>query len=244
MTTFVTSFTSNVNNRDDRKLEDYLSYGKVLLRQPYNKVIFMEPDLIPSLQSYCDQYPDVKNTLIPYQFDQIYLTKIRDKFPNHNINGNKGKDTQDYFIIMNNKPELLQLAVDMNLHDTDNYVWIDFGIFHIFKGDEQLFQASLKSLLNQHSQIRAGSCWHPSKHYQEQISLSNVQWFFAGGIIGGNKENIPKFVELCRSKLSEVIEKYQTITWEVNIWYEVYKYNPHLFSLYQCDHNYTLISGY
>jgi hypothetical protein len=244
MTTFVTSFTANVNNRNDRKLEDYLEHGKMLLKQPYNKVIFMEPDLIAPLEEYCRQFPEVKNFFVPYRFDEIWLCPIRDKFPNHNIVGNVGKDTQDYFMIMNNKPELLKIAIEMNLYDTEDFVWIDFGIYHIFKGNEKLFEESLKSLLNKQSLIRAGSCWHPNKFYQEIISLNTVQWYFAGGIIGGNRKNILTFAELCRNKLLEIINKFHTITWEVNVWYEVYKYNPHLFSMYECDHNHTLIAYY
>lgn len=244
MTTFVTSFTANVNNRDDRKLEDYLNHGKMLLKQKYDKVIFMEPDLIPQLEEFCKGYPDVRNSFIPYKFEQIYLYELRDKFPNHKIVGNKGKDTQAYFMIMNNKPELLLEAIKLNIYNHTNYVWIDFGIYHIFHDNEDLFNKSLESLLHSYPLIRAGSCWHPSNYYREELTLSNVIWFFAGGIIGGNTENIPLFAELCRTKLLEIIEKYQTITWEVNVWYEVYKYNPHLFSLYQCDHNNTLISNY
>lgn len=244
MTTFVTSFTANVNKREDRKLEDYLNHGKVLLKQPYDKVIFMEPELIPQLQDYCQQYPDIRNTFIPYRFEQIYLYELKDKFPNHNIVGNQGKDTQAYFMIMNNKPELLRLAIEMNPYNTEDFVWIDFGIYHIFRGDEQLFEKSLKSLLNKQSSIRAGSCWHPNKYYQEIISLNTVQWYFAGGIIGGNSKNLIRFADLCKTKLLEIIDNYHTITWEVNVWYEVYKYNPHLFSMYECDHNHTLISYY
>lgn len=248
MTTFVTSFTLNVNKREDRKIEDYIEHGKKLLKQPYSKVIFMEPELIPQLKEYSqhieEEDSNVKNTFIPYSITDIYLYSIRDQFPNHSIQGNSEKDTQNYFIIMNNKTELLKKAIELNVYNTNNFVWIDFGIFHIFKGNEQLFENSLKSLLNIYPRIRAGSCWDPNKHSREYLTLDTVVWFFAGGILGGNKKNLSIFAMLCKNKLLEIIEQNKTITWEVNVWYEVYKQNPQLFSLYQCDHDFTLISEY
>jgi hypothetical protein len=243
--TLVTSFTLNVNKREDRKIEDYIKHGKILLKQKYDKVVFIDSELIPELEEYCkNECPDVNNKFIPYSLEDMFLYQHKDKFPKHDVVGNKEKDTQNYFIIMNNKTEFMKIAVEQNYYNHSNFVWIDFGIFHIFKDDEVLFTKSLESLNYEYTEIRAGSCWHPSKCYRESLTLNSVTWFFAGGIFGGNKINLLVFSELAKKEILEIVEKHNTITWEVNVWYEVYKKYPQLFSLYECDHNYTLVSGY
>lgn len=239
MTTLVTAFLSNVNERNDRKLDDYLEYGKKLLEINLPKIIFMEPDLIGRFDEYQNEY----NKFIPYTFDEIYLSKMRDQFPIHRIRANEKKDTQNYFILMNAKPEFLKLASEINPYGHDYYTWIDFGIYHIFKNQNDKFKYSIPSLLHQYQQIRAGSCWNPNT-YHAPLTLDTVQWFFAGGIIGGHKDVIKRFAVLCKETLLDIIAKHETITWEVNIWYEVYKKEPLLFSLYTCGHDAELLAGY
>ena len=47
-----------------------------------------------------------------------------------------------------------------------------------------------------------------------------------------------------KNKCIEIITKNNTIMWEVNIWYLIYRENKDLFDSYVCDHNNTIIDNY
>ena len=72
----------------------------------------------------------------------------------------------------------------------------------------------------------------------------NIIWYFAGGVFGGNKENLIKFANKTKEMCIKIIEEKHLIMWEVNIWYLIYKENTDLFDCYTCDHNSSLIDNY
>ena len=72
----------------------------------------------------------------------------------------------------------------------------------------------------------------------------DITWYFAGGVFGGDSKALIKFADLTKQQCIKTIENYKTLMWEVNVWFQVYLDNPDLFSLYNCDHNHTLIGNY
>jgi len=47
-----------------------------------------------------------------------------------------------------------------------------------------------------------------------------------------------------KNKCLYIIEQYNTLIWEVNIWYLVYLDDRELFNPYHCDHNSSMIDNY
>ena len=69
-------------------------------------------------------------------------------------------------------------------------------------------------------------------------------WCFAGSVFGGDIKSLLIFSEKTKEMCIKIIQKKNTIMWEVNIWYLVYKELPDLFDYYSCDHNSSLIDNY
>lgn len=42
----------------------------------------------------------------------------------------------------------------------------------------------------------------------------------------------------------DIFEKEKCLTWEVNIWFYIYKNNPDLFDWYYGDHNITMLKNF
>ena len=94
-----------------------------------------------------------------------------------------------------------------------------------------------------YSKVRIASIWSPSISYNVDI-YKNVAWYFAGGVFGGNKDFLLDFANKTKEKCIHIIEKQNTIMWEVNIWFLIYLENKDLFDYYSCDHNNTIIDNY
>lgn len=56
--------------------------------------------------------------------------------------------------------------------------------------------------------------------------------------------SLEKFASLIKSKCIDIMTSKNTIMWEVNIWYLIYKENKSLFDIYNCNHNSSLIDNY
>lgn len=245
MTTLVTAFIKGANQRNDRNIQDYISYGKKLLENPINKIVFLDETLLDVLPNYPN------TTIVPIKKEDIYLYEYKDKITNFTLNTQTPeKDSLEYMFLMCNKTEFIRKAIELNTFHTSQFVWVDFGINHIFKNDDTLFHATINDLKNKHCEnVRIGSIWSPSMHnmmvktFRSDI-YKDITWYFAGGVFGGDSKALIKFADLTKQQCIKTIENYKTLMWEVNVWFQVYLDNPELFSLYNCDHNHTLIGNY
>ena len=73
---------------------------------------------------------------------------------------------------------------------------------------------------------------------------TNVAWYFAGSVFGGDKSKLLAFAEKMKTQCMKIITERQTLIWEVNIWHLIYNESPELFDCYQCDHNDSVIENY
>jgi hypothetical protein len=240
MTTLVSGFISNVNNRDDRNLEIYYNLGKKILKSENKKIIFVDELMYDLMKN--DEYPNT--IIIKYDKNESYLWKNKDKIEKFKLNtNNPNKDTLDYMLTMCNKTEIIRKAIEMNPFDTDNFVWLDFGINHVFHCSDKMFDNYLNKLNKKYDKIRIGHIWDLSYDYNINI-YKNICWYFAGGIFGGNEDYLLYFADEMKSKCEYIINKYGTIMWEVNIWYKIYLENQELFEPYLCNHDYTIMDNY
>ena len=140
MNTIVSSFIYLNANRY-RPLERYLDFGSKILNINIPKIIFIEPE----------SYEFLKNKLFPkthfviIEKNNLFLWNLKDTFKKNQLIANEGKDTNEFLSVISNKTEWVSFATELNPFKTDQFTWIDFGIYHMMgpsyntTGDETLF---------------------------------------------------------------------------------------------------------
>jgi len=242
MTTIVSTFYSNVNKRKDRNFNNYVNYGIYLLKANIPKIVFTDEHMYEEIKDY-----ENENTkIILSKKEDIYLYKYIDRLDNFNLTTtNNLKDTIEYMFIMCNKTEAIRHAIEMNYFNTDNFIWVDFGIKHIFTCPDIDFIKKIENLRDKtYDKVRIGNIWNPEYLYNFGNIYKNIAWYFAGGVVGGNKNYLLEFANKTKEKCLQIIEEKKTIMWEVNVWYLVYLENKQLFDLYISSHDSSLIDNY
>ena len=269
---FVSAFISNINN-NNRQTEKYIELGKKLLsdkiitlrivfieRKVYNDFFSTTADNMLKVFNYEGKIFEfiIKENIIFVMFEKTdnYLYKYIDNIKEFNINtDNPCKDTLEYMLVQCHKTEWIKIAIHLFNYINQNdsieveFMWIDFGIYHIFNNNDSLFYNEIYKLNNKHSKgykknnLRIGSCIHPSRTYHTDI-YKTIAWYFAGGVLGGSSESLLQFAELMKSECINIIKEIKHLMWEVNVWYLIYLKNPELFDVYICDHNPSIISNY
>ncbi len=245
MTTIVSAFISNVNSRNDRSLNTYFQIGKLLLKSNTPKIIFLDEIMYNLIQP--TDYNKENTLIIPYNKLDSYLYHYIDSLHNFHLKtDNSSKDTLEYMFTICNKTEWIRIAIENDIFNSKNFVWVDFGIRHVFKCSDDEFIQKLDNLQHKqynYTQVRIGHIWNLSIQYNIDI-LREVAWYFAGGVFGGDKQSLLTFSQLMKNKCIEIITTHKTIIWEVNIWYLLYKENKSLFDPYLSNHNESLIDAY
>lgn len=137
------------------------------------------------------------------------------------------------------KTEFVKKAIEVNTYNTDQFIWIDFGIFHTINNDA-LFIHLMNNLTNEYDCVRiAGG------YYLEHFDVyRQISWCFLGSIFGGPANKLLEFATLMKEKCITTIQNEKTIIWEINLWYLIYKEYPELFSRYIANHNPSMIAWY
>jgi hypothetical protein len=237
MTTIVSGFLTNINSY--RNIEKYIEYGKKLCKININKIIFIEESI------YNTYFKDEIYELTHFIFtnkEQLYLYKYNDELINFDklSTDNPLKDTSQYMFVQNNKTEWVREAIEKNPYNSNQFIWIDFGIFHIINDDE-LFNKCIYEFKNKsYENIRIGAC-----NFSYAFSIyTHIHWLFLGGIFGGSSNKLIEFADLTKQKCIETIKNQKTIMWETNIWYLIYLENYKLFNPYIADHNKSMLIEY
>jgi hypothetical protein len=241
--TIVSGLITNCNTH--RSIEKYINYGKKLIDIPINKIIFIEQDVYEeNLISYINDEILEHTKFIFIKKEDIYLYEYYDQITNFEpITSTPNKDTIDYMFVQCYKTEFMRKAIEFTPYNDDQFIWIDFGIYHMIN-DDILFNKLILdlSISYDYDLIRiAGGIYVPPS---EDFIYKKICWCFLGSIFGGNKNAILQFADLMKKKCIDIITINNTITWEVNIWYLIYKEFPELFSIYVANHNSTIIQEY
>jgi hypothetical protein len=224
MTTIVSAFLSGINTR--HPVDSYLKRGQLLIDSPHKKIIFMD-------RKYIDNYQNNETTIfMPFSIEEMALYPYRDLCDKQPERGDK--DNMLYMFLQNEKTEFLRKAIEMNPYYTSNFIWLDFGILDYLVKE-------LPDKFPIYDKVRIASIWDLNNHGS---CLDQVLWFFAGSVVGGNKDELIKFADFNLEKCICIIKAHHQITWEVNMWKMIYDINPELFDPYYCDHNQTIISRY
>ena len=242
MTTIVTAFlfTNNNNKHLDRNIDSYMEHGKKLLLSDKNMVIFIEEYI------YNHYYRDIsfdKNKKFYFiKKDDLYLYHYYNTLENFDIiTDNPGKDTIDYIFVQCHKTEWVKQAIEMNPFNDDQFIWVDFCIYHIINNDETFYHHINNLYTNPHyNEIRIAT-GVSSQHID---IYKQISWFFLGGIFGGDKSKLLLFANKMKEKCISIMTNNKTIMWEINIWYLLYQENPELFLGYHASHNESMLMNY
>ena len=243
--TIVSAFMANITaakyletNENNRKYDEHFI---PLLRANVNKVIFIDTTVIDKYKSY-----ENHNTkIVPFVKESGYLYGHIDKLTDFYLNtNNPEKDTVEFMFTMCNKTEWVREATTLNYFNTNRFMWIDFGIRHIFRCTDEEFIEKIEGLNSKtHDGVRIGTIWNLNSKYIFDI-YRTISWYFAGGVFGGNAATLLKFADLMKEKCIDIVTNKNSIMWEVNIWYLIWCENPELFDIYGCDHDNRIIDNY
>lgn len=243
MTTLVSGFLTNVNQKRDCNIEKFVELGLLLLKAKISKIIFVDEVMYEQIKTYENEF--TKIILVAKTDYELYQYMNGDVLTNFHLHtNNTEKDTIEFMFTMCNKTEWIRQAIGLNYFNTDQFVWVDFGIRHVFASDDDNYINILESLNDKkYENVRIGNIWNLQHGYNVNI-YKDITWYFAGGVFGGNKDKLLMFTDLMKEKCLQIISQEKTIMWEVNIWFLIYLYNKELFETYQCDHNDTIITNY
>ena len=241
MNTIVTSFLSNVNNKYHDTLNRYSKFGKLLLKSRVPKIIYVDEEMFNLI---ADDYDKNNTLIIKITKQDLYLYDYLEHLTQFEINSTDyNKDTIEFMFTMCNKTEWIRNAILLNHFKTENFIWIDFGIRHIFNDDNDFIEHINALEYKIYDNVRIGGIWNIDYDYNNNI-YKDVLWYFAGGVFGGNQKALIKFADLMKEKCITIMTTKNTIMWEVNIWYLIYIENKELFNIYKCDHNSSLVFNY
>ena len=243
--TIVSGFVANINKNNSRSLEKYIEYGKLLINIPNPKVIFIDNESYNSFFKEGDLNKLYSNTtFIKINKHDLYLYKFLYKITNFVLNScYPEKDTLDYFFVQLNKTEWVREAIQMNIYNTEQYMWIDFAIYHMINNEKD-FNDGIISMTNKYyDKLRIASCKY--RDYTVNYNVYEIiTWTFAGSVFGGHKDALIQFADLVKNEAIKTIEEKQTIMWEINIWYLVKLKHIELFDFYTCRHDVTILNEY
>jgi hypothetical protein len=244
-TTIVSGFIANISKNNSRSVETYIEYGKLLVNIPNPKIIFIDCQSYNSFfkNGYSNGlYPNT--TFIKINKEELYLYKYLDKLTNFKLNtDNYDKNTLDYLFVQNNKTEWVREAIQMNIYNTDQYIWIDFGIYHMIKNEKELNDGILSMTNKYYNNLRIASCKY--RDYTVSYNVYEIiTWTFAGSVFGGHKDALIKFADLAKNEVLKTIEEKKSIMWEINIWYLVKLKYIELFDFYTCGHDARILKDY
>jgi hypothetical protein len=240
--TLVSAFFSNVNNTLEKNLDTYTKHGIALLKASIPKIIFVDEQMYERIKDY-----ENENTkIILSKKSDIYLYDYIDKLENFELHtNNKYKDTIEYMFIMCSKTEMIRKAIELNHFNTDQFVWVDFGIKHVFTCSDEEFREKINRLyIQKYEKVRIASIWNPHQFGLSLDIYKDLAWYFAGGVFGGEKESLLSFAKHTKEMCIDIMDQKKTIMWEVNVWFLVFSRYPDLFHLYQSDHNNTIVDNY
>ena len=193
-------------------------------------------------------------TFVFFEKSDMYLESVRETITSFSVDTpHPAKDTLDYMFVQCHKTEWVAMAIALDAsrgddHGSELYVWLDFGIRHMFSSDIACDMA-LYGLRDRvvgkclTGRVIAPSCWNASNRYYQDV-YRNIFWVFAGSVFGGDAAVLREFARRTKAKCLSIVREHHHLMWEVNVWYLVFLDCREMFALYYGDHNATILRGF
>ena len=199
-------------------------------------------------------------TFVLFEKTDMYFCGVRETITEFSLDTpHPAKDTLDYMFVQCYKTEWVAMAIQLDggISSRNMYVWMDFGIRHMFPSDisceMELYQLRDRVLratnvfqstqqVFQSTKVFAPGCWNPNCVYYQDV-YRQIMWVFAGSMFGGNATILLEFARRTKEKCLSIIREKRRLMWEVNVWYLVWLDCREMFALYHGDHNATILRG-
>jgi hypothetical protein len=241
-TTIVSGFI-NIYKYDssysNKRFEEYIHNGKKLIELPIPKVIFIDKEISELLPK------NNFTTYIEFSFQDFWLYPYIDTISKiQNIRKeNPSKNCNLYLVTGLQKTDWMKKAIELNPFNSEQFMWLDFGICHIIKDTNEFNNLIIKkcnNLINPNV-IYSPTCKKDriTNNWFNSYYLYYPIFYFAGGMFIGSKKSIDQFDKSVKKQTLKLLQD-NKITFEVNVWYMIYLENHQLFSLKSGDHNITM----
>jgi len=155
--------------------------------------------------------------------------------------GNPRKDTLAYHAVQHQKTAwLAATAADC---PENMLAWVDFGILHV----PGVTEAGVRGLVERVSsraprdRVTMASIWGAPQPMQ--IETQSVQWWCAGGVLIVPRTMAGWLDRRVRESAAGLLAATGSVTWEVNVWAEVWSRHPDRFRHFRCDHNASIVEN-
>lgn len=247
MNTIVSAFVSNINDVNDSSITRYYNYGKLLMKSDIPKIIFVDEIMFELINE--NDYNKSNTLIVKIDRKTSYFYNYVNYLTDFYVNSDDQKNTLEFIITMCNKTEWVREAILLNPFKTTHFIWLDFNIRQSLTGvingcsDEEFIEKINKLAYKTHNSIRISGMWNLNHEFNVDI-YRDMTWYFIGGIFGGNKNCLIKFADLMKFKCIDIMMTKNTLMWEVNVWYLIYKENKHLFNTYGSCIDKKMIDNY
>jgi len=229
--------TNEFNPKREQTFQDYKERGQKLINLPIPKIIFIDDKYITQFQS------NAHTELIPITLEEMEIFEYYKQVLSGGINivsPNPIKDTALFHIIQIAKTEFIKKAIATNRFQNDIYAWIDFGISKIFQSDADFLETMLtiSTKLNniQNNTIKLPGCWWLNLA-DTNSDFARVNWYFCGGFFIGYKDKLLEFEKGVKEELQSILENEKILTFEVNIWFRMWRNGFSGLDWYAGNHN-------
>lgn len=159
------------------------------------------------------------------------------------VSDNPGKNSLAYHCVQHQKFSWLAAARILD-HDSDVYVWMDYGIFGSISGvTVDLVRVFLDRVKK--GDFAIPGCWNVvDKAKALDYPLEHPNWRFCGGVMVVPKDEVQKLFHAVRDEIKQIIEYHKIVTFEVNTLARCEAKGTIKPRWYLADHNQTMFTGY
>jgi hypothetical protein len=236
--TYVTALMRvyEMDNTSIKNLETRLEQFKHLLDAKVPLLVYVCKEYSEEVLHLCKDLDHVQVVVCELEDTWTYnaCEPWSTKLPTHR---NQPKDTFRFLALINAKVEFVVKGILLNPFKMTNFAWIDFNIFHIIK-DVPLSIKRLQRLCDvdiDSNRLTVPGCWAANNSWDG----NHINWRFCGGFIFGTSLAFLEIYELYKAHMTEYFNKFNCISWEVNVWAYFESMYPELFKTdwYAADHN-------
>jgi hypothetical protein len=236
--TFVTAMFDIYNGNDlqvdSRKLkEKRIARFEEIASTGVNIVVFCCPIYKILIDPLLIKYTNIKllgimqlSELIAYKMAADYESDFN-KTLSLPHNRSEYKDTREYMIVINSKPEFIMNAIKSNVWNTDFFCWIDFSILYPFNDQDKQICQNIITKIGTSSYGTAKCILLPSIENKNTYTdyFNNVVWRFLAGFILGDKNSLLEFCYNHYKMFPLFLQLTNKLVWEGNYWLWLEKIN-------------------
>lgn len=226
-TTFVTTFMNIYETPFQHKDLDWrFQHFKKLAETGIDLAVIISPDCNSYMENMISLYPNIRvirhmNLSETWVYEKYKKVEEEIGEPlSLPHSRNEQKDTKEYILLMNAKTEFLKIAIENNPFGSTHYAWIDFNIYHIFGGREQIVLELLTGLSKRTMApyfLTLPGCWD-KPHVHEEFLMNDICWRFCGGFFIGSADRVLEFHKCYTDYFEDFLRTKRKLIWEVNFW--------------------------